>query len=450
MKKHALEAYRQFLGSWLAYRARQIDIPGFTVTVRIKGKTVFSEAYGVADTASQTRLTTSHLFAMASQTKILTAIAVAKMAEKRLLGLDDRAVDHLPWLGEHSDSRVQHITIRHLLQHSSGLSRDGPNCDYWLGTSPFPDTARLQELILASATAFEPGSSLKYSNLGYALLGQIIAQTSQLSYGAYVAEHILQPLKLTAVITEKGTPPANTVQGYGLPFEHQRQALRVPSGLKTLASAAGLYATTEDICRLITIFHARNPLLAKDTKRLLQKSQIISEGHDAGTEFGLGLEIHEIAGRRLIGHSGHIAGQLTATLYDPDKDIAISVAANVKEAPIATMTRGLFTALYHFLDTAQQSVQSTTFAGRFYCPLATVQIVQSGDSLLVIDPDDWDTFDWPEQLAQINDHQLRITSKGSLFNYGEIIDFNFTSKARRQIVSIRFAGMTLLPDNPDT
>jgi CubicO group peptidase (beta-lactamase class C family) len=441
MNRPAFSALTAFLESWLTYRSKHVDIPGFSVAVQADDTVVFSKAFGVAETVHNTPLTTGHQFAVASQTKMFTAIAILQLVEAGSLVLDKPVCTYLPWLATHADLRVTAITIRHLLQHSSGLIRDGKN-DYWVTNTGFPDKAAIHAAVLASDLMCDPGSQLKYSNLGYALLGELISVESSMSYEAYIKAHILQPLDNKATFKpDKDRIPT----GYGLAFRQRRKPLKSALNIKALSPVTGLYASPSDMCKFVAaLSDGQETLLTEASKHTMRESIQSSFGYDYGTAFGLGLEMHTIAGHSITGHSGHISANLTATLYDPKSRLSVAVGANAKDAPCVAMARGILGALYYFLEHEPQASQATPFAVRVCNDLSTLEIVQSGESIVIIDPDDWEPFAMPETAERLDDTTLRITTYGSIFNFGELIKYTFSGK---RVDYIRFAGMKIFPDN---
>src|ERR1700691_1426475 len=105
MEGESLQAALRFLESWLDYRSRQVDIPGFCIAIYYKDSIVFSRAYGFANVSHGERLTTAHLFGMASQSKMFTSTAILQLVEAGKLRLDDFAYDYVSWLAEHRDKR---------------------------------------------------------------------------------------------------------------------------------------------------------------------------------------------------------------------------------------------------------------------------------------------------------------------------------------------------------
>lgn len=448
MNKEALRTSLVFLDSWLGYRSRQLDFPGFVVTICSKDSLVFSRAYGLADTERTKPLTTGHRFSMASQSKMFTTTAVLQLVAQHKLRLDDMVCDYLPWLTKHRDTRFQEISIRQLLSHSAGLIRDGREADFLRLSEPFPTDTALRKIILASDLLFEPNTRPKYSNLGVALVGQVIAAASGQTYAKYVHEHIIETLMLHNTTTDYA-PPIDThlVTGYGVPYDRYRPALRQRRKTLALMPAMGIHATTEDMCRFASAhFFGNETILPDQLKREMQRSAwSLRQGYDSGTEAGLGLEVLHIGERRVVGHTGHLAGHASATFFDPYEQLVVAVAGNCKDMPVAQMIRGIFEALDWFaLEQGKPTPKGLArFPVRLCGPTAIVEVVASGQHLVVIDPDDWEPFTWCEELEQVDANTLRITTPGSIQSEGELICYTFHNSA---VQSVRYGGITLTPE----
>lgn len=448
MNAHALDRAMKFLDSWLAYYFEQTDIPGLSVAIAHKDKIVWSRACGVANTTHRTPLATDHIFCVASQSKMFTTVAILQLAEQGKLSLEDQVSAHIPWLAEHSDKRIQEITIRQILSHGAGFVRDLPDSDFWQLRKPFPDAATLRKATLATDIALEPNTKLKYSNVGYALLGQLIESVTGQSHTDYVAEHIIGKLELKATFADY-TPNLDKrlVTGYGVPFGRRRLSLEKNHTTAAFASAVGIHTTAEDMCRFGYALCPGNTTLVSDTsKKEAQRSQwVMTDGYDSGLEFGLGFEVLTVNQHRLIGHSGHLAGHLTATFVDPLQKLTVAVMANCKDAPSTQIVTGIFGVLDHFGQYANELTPESTarFNARLYSPIASVEIVATADKLVAIDPNDWQPFAWCEELEQVSPDVLRITTDGSVFNEGEYIRYDFSHNS---LNSVTYAGCTLLPE----
>jgi CubicO group peptidase (beta-lactamase class C family) len=157
--------------------------------------TVFEYAGGVADVATGTPVSSRMMFSSASNTKVLTAAAVIQLATRGLLRLDDPLARYVP-----EQPYTPHVTLRQLLDHSSGVPNPMPLA--WVHTeqehADYAEAAGLRaELCKHPKLRFEPGARYLYSNLGYWLLGRVIEEVSQTDYVSYLRSNILLPLGVT-------------------------------------------------------------------------------------------------------------------------------------------------------------------------------------------------------------------------------------------------------------
>lgn len=441
-----VQAALPFLRSWLSYRARQQDL-NFSITIRDRSKIYFTEAYGVADGIG-TQLTVEHMFHVASQTKILTAAAIMLLAEQDKLKLDDAVGTYLPWVKKHKDSRFQTITIRHLLTHTSGLMRDLPESDYLLFEQPWPTYQTVERMILAEDLIASPGSHVKYSNTGFALLGQLIAAVSAMPYRLFIQKNILDPLRLEHVAIDYSASLAKYIPtGYGLRRSEKRAPIHNRRSTQGMTSAMGAYATPSAMCHLIVSLLRGGDILSRSSRELMQQTQsTISEGYDQGISFGFGLQVQKAGQRRLVGHSGHMGGHVTATFYDPQSGLAVSAAGISKDTPSVAIVHGIFGAIDHFIiagKTEGPDKRRLPFNARLSNKISTVEIVHAQKKIVAIDPDDWAPFAWSEELEIIDETTLRATDVHSLYNSGERIYYEFRGES---IQRVRFAGLTMWPE----
>ena len=176
--------------------------PGLSLAVVKDERVVYSRAFGLADGPRHRVATPDTTYRWWSMTKIPTAIAVLQLQEQGALSLDDPVTRHVPFFEVHSPSAASPVvTVRHLLNHSSGLPDAGLDLMRWLHLPtepPVDQTAFVKKVLPRYAKlAFEPGSRTAYTNIGYMVLGAVIAQAAGESYEDYVRSQVLQPLRMT-------------------------------------------------------------------------------------------------------------------------------------------------------------------------------------------------------------------------------------------------------------
>lgn len=342
----------QFIDSWLTLRSKWLSWPGFAVAIAVQDEIVFHRAYGVADQENTTPLTPNHLLRAASHSKMFTATALLQLQEQGLLQIDDTITTYLPWLAEHPDTRWQTITLRQLLSHSAGAIRDGTAAGFWQGETAFPDHATLQQQIMQTRLVCEPNTEFKYSNFGFALLGQVIAQVSGQSYAEYVTEHIIQPLGLSHTVPEY-SPDVLMATGYSrVTLAQQRQAYpHLATG--ALQPAAGFCTTAHDLARFVAALRVGSGKLLSDaTKREMQRRAWgYTNALNTAMAYGLGVNVEQCTdGTALIGHSGRFPGFVSRTWLRTRDHVVVSVMANARDATPDEMARSILAIIDAFGD----------------------------------------------------------------------------------------------------
>src|SRR5271154_3041082 len=171
-------------------------VPDFSGTVLIadKGKPVYHKAFGYVNFETKSPMDTTSIFELASVSKQFTAMLVMMLKEEGKLKYDDRVdqyIPHLPYPG---------ITLRHLLNHTSGLSEyETLMKEHWDKTKVASNSDILEYLIRYHPDKnFEPGTKYKYNNTGYVLLGSVIEKVSGRDFVELINDRIFKPLGMNA------------------------------------------------------------------------------------------------------------------------------------------------------------------------------------------------------------------------------------------------------------
>jgi len=234
-----------------AYARQLYDTHHFSgvVLAAKAGKVVVAGAYGLADVASHTPNTLDTRFNIGSLTKLFTRLAIAQLAQAGKLALDDTVHKHLPALALAGADR---ITIQQLIDHRSGMGDFfGPKYEA-APPSRLRELADLVPLFVDEPLAFAPGTSERYSNAGYIVLGLIIERLTGKTYRDYVTQHVFAPAGMTRTgfwALDERVPDRAT--GYR-EIEGGAPGRRVPN-TDTLSgrpsSAGGAFATAGDLLR---------------------------------------------------------------------------------------------------------------------------------------------------------------------------------------------------------
>jgi CubicO group peptidase (beta-lactamase class C family) len=191
-------------------------VPGLSAVLVSGDRVAWAGAAGLADLALKRPARPSTVYLWFSMTKIVTATAVLQLAERGALDLDDPVVEYVP---EFLAGGGAPVTVRHLLSHSSGLSNPIPVRWVRPAASPRPDPHVFASRLLNRYSKLKgrPGETARYSNLGYIVLGEVVAAASGASYTEYVQQHLLTPLGMaTTDFVYRPQMEAEAATGYQL------------------------------------------------------------------------------------------------------------------------------------------------------------------------------------------------------------------------------------------
>ena len=203
---------------------RRWDIPGGQCAVAKDGRLVYARGFGRVDQTTPgvpppPMVSPTAQFRIASSSKPITAVAVMRLVEQGRLGLEDRAFDILDDLTPPPDAtpdpRLHGITVRQLLEHSSGFDSTAtdPQFDYLRSAAdafhhPRPAThVDIIRYAMGQPLGFAPGTKHIYSNLGYNVLGRVIEHRAGLSYGDAVRQLVLEPAEVKRMVLMTRTSP---------------------------------------------------------------------------------------------------------------------------------------------------------------------------------------------------------------------------------------------------
>ena len=285
-----------------------------SVAVVFQGQVIHTFAASSTKSSRPAKVDTN--FRIASISKILTAEAVLKLVDQGLLQLDEPIVGPIAdTIGlTLFDERARNITIRQLLSHTSGIS----NFLKIFFEAGFYDQMGMLTETLGQPLATEPGSTFKYSNVNFVLLGKAIELATGIAYQDAVKELVLDPLGL------------NSFRMVGTYEFGPSDALHAVSGNRTymeqLGPAGAWVATASDVAKMIASINARSPsphVLSKESMKLMI-TPATPQGVTPLWDYGLGLRLFA-SGE--WGHSGSIENVHAMAIHRPD-GLSVSVLVN--------------------------------------------------------------------------------------------------------------------------
>lgn len=224
------------------------------------------------------------LYGIGSISKIITAAAVMKLCDMELLELDKPVQEYLPEFTM-ADNRYEQITVRMLLNHSSGLAGMTDNNAQLLGDNSTYAHDMLLEKLRTQRLKHEPGSRSIYCNDGYTLAEILIEKVSHMSYTEFLNTYFCKPLGLTDILT----PESDFDRERLVPIRFGN--LSVKEEALNLIGSGGIYASAEDLCLFSQIFMEDNRILSEESKKAMMEFEHIGAfmEEEADSIFGFGL-----------------------------------------------------------------------------------------------------------------------------------------------------------------
>ena len=309
--------------------------PGCTVAVSVKGQVVLSKGYGMADLEHGAVMTPDTILEAGSVSKQFTAAAVLLLARDGKLSLDDPARKYVPELPDYG----QPLTIRNMLQHTSGLRDWGTMAELngWPRTSRAYTHAHVLDIVSRqTALNFKPGTDWSYCNTGYNLAAIIVSRVSGEPFAEFTRKRIFEPLGMsrtswrddfTRIVHDRAM--AYSLRGGGfstlMPFENVH-------GNGGLLTTVGDLLTWNENLDFPKVGDAA--FVAEE-----QRSGRLENGREHG--YGLGLFTGTYKGVREVYHSGATAGYRAFLTRFPDQRVSVAALCNVTAGAAESYARAV-------------------------------------------------------------------------------------------------------------
>ncbi len=326
-------------GTWLQFQASVHRIPGIQASYSTpdlrKGV-----AIGLANREQRVPLSDDHTFRMASQSKVITAIAILKLVEQSRLRLEETVGSVARRSGLAFDTpfmeAIANVTIAELLTHEGSVVRELPTADYLRGAVSFPTWEVVQRSVGSNARVANVHGK-KYSEVGYVVLGKLIEAISGKPYAEFVGEQLFRPLGLRGISTDVNRRRmSDCAQGYPQQFDPTADAYPM-APTEAFAPAIGTMASTGTMCTLYQSLlpGSRHGLLRSESKALLFPTLQGTEADDAlstaerrSVPVSMGFSTVDSDRPDLYGKTGALNGHVSYVLIDPSRRRVIVVAAS--------------------------------------------------------------------------------------------------------------------------
>lgn len=309
--------------------------PGAVVVVGTRDSVLFARGYGSFAWANSSRVPSpdSTWFDLASLTKVVaTTPSIMLLAQRGALDLDEPVQRYLPdFQGDAKDM----VTVRHLLEHRSGLRAFLP-----LNT----ETATAEEArqrVVDEPLRWEPGTRVEYSDLNGMLLGWVVESVADEPLDQFAGRELFAPLEMHATVfrldpsARERIMPVGLWRGHAIAGElHDQNAVR----LGGVSGHAGLYSTGSDIARYARLMLNQGSL---DGQRLFRAGVVLHFTRRGAGNRALGWEVRDTTSTDNTGRSmssntyGHTGYTGTSVWIDPDRDVFVVFLTNRVFAPRA-------------------------------------------------------------------------------------------------------------------
>lgn len=342
-------------------------VPGIAVAIVQGRKPILVEGWGVRDLSETDPIDASTIFGIGSNSKAMTAAALAMLVEEGRIKWEDPVTRHLPRFKMADPNVTREITVRDLLLHRSGLGLGAGDLMIW------PKTTLSREEVIHGLRHLKPVRGFRtgydYDNVLYIVAGEVVAAASGFTWEKFLSDRLLSPSGMVDAVpapslalrrTNRSRPHARLgppMRGLG-----PMRRLKLTNDVDNSAPCGGVWASARDMARWMILQLGEGQI---DGKRLwsaasteeMWRPQTICESSTGPDDmnpgramfhtYGLGWNIYDYRGVRAIGHLGLVLGYASQTVIVPSLDLGIAVLTNAEEEGVTNTI--INTAIDHHL-----------------------------------------------------------------------------------------------------
>ena len=294
--------------------------PGAAALVAKGDEIIYCKAFGKANLELDVDMRPEMVFRIASISKQFTAVGILMLVEQQKLSLEDDITKFLPTY----PTNETHISLRHLLTHTSGISRSITqkpwNAD--IRKHDFKKDAFI-DYFKDEPKAFNPGEAFQYNNFGYILLAKVIEVVSGRSYEDFMKQEIFQKLGMSQ---SRQANDSDVIQNRAYGYEKNEDFVIKEYTSPSLSIGAGSLLSTVADLHTWNRALAKHSLIKKETLEQAFQNQTLNNGKEIN--YGFGWFINEINGSPTLEHAGGDHGFRADAIYLPKEDVFVAVLSN--------------------------------------------------------------------------------------------------------------------------
>jgi CubicO group peptidase (beta-lactamase class C family) len=320
----------------------QFEVPGIAVAVVLDGRVVLAKGYGVRKLGDPAPVDEHTLFGIASNTKAFTATAIGMLVEEGKLRWDAPVINYLPWFQMYDPFVTRELTVRDLLVHRSGLGLGAGDLLWWP-----PSTYDRKEIVRRTLSSHSFRTAYAYDNVLYSVAGEVIEAVSGQPWEDFVRSRILARVGMTESSVMHSAAASGT-GGTNVATPHAPVDGRVrpvaPFASDNVNPAGGINASATDIAKWL-IVQLDSGKLADGTRLFSPRTTFelwsivtpyrvgrlppeLSALQASFAGYGLGFEMRDYRGRKIVSHTGGLPGYVSRITLVPQQRLGIAVFTN--------------------------------------------------------------------------------------------------------------------------
>jgi CubicO group peptidase (beta-lactamase class C family) len=358
---------------------KDIRLPGLALGIVQGNQIVHLRGFGVTDPSGRP-VTPQTPFHMASLGKSFTALAIMQLVEANKVELDAPVQRYLPWFRVEDAEDSTLITVRHLLNQTSGISTASDR--ELIAQNPSgPDAIERSVRALVTVKLDRTvGESFEYANMNYVILGMIVQTVSGQPYAEYIQQHIFTPLEMsTAFLDSSEDQERNAALGhaYWFGFPRPTPLLHVPSHQP--AGADSFSASVEDMSHYLLAQlnggrYGENTILSPDGIALPHQPAVPTGAPNSF--YGMGWEQNVISGVPVLQHTGAVGGFYSHMLLMPADRWGVIVLMNADATFFSERTVAIVPAIVNLLHGQTPAPAPSNSRWQLYAILSMIAVIQ--------------------------------------------------------------------------
>ena len=324
------------LDKYIERGMQQWNVPGLAIAIVKDGKVLLQKGYGVRDINKKDKVDENTLFIIASNSKLFTGTALAKLDEEKELSLNDKVTQYIPWFRLWDSTSTQLVTVRDMVSHRLGTKTFQGDFTFWDSNLP-------KDSIIWKMRSLKPSGLFRqdygYCNSGYVVAREIIKQVSGKTWEDYTKENVLLPLSMnnTYMHTEGMANRTNVASPHNNAFSNLTV---IPfDQVDNLGPATSMVSNVKDITKWLMMQLDSGQF---DGKQILPWS-VLQKTRDANITisnrknlyypshyrtYGLGVYSTDYNGKQVFWHTGGAFGFVTNVCFVPEEKLGITIMTN--------------------------------------------------------------------------------------------------------------------------